>query len=81
MGGRVTSAAGVTISTNIPIMDKGLGVIGRDDGLSVLIGFNCCYFFWGHGFNPVQRAGIILGGQYDVSYDQQQTGRRGQRRV
>lgn len=26
-------------------MDKGLGVIGRDDGLSVLIGSNCCYFF------------------------------------
>jgi hypothetical protein len=34
-----------TISTNIPITDKGYGVIGRDDGLSVLIGSNCCYFF------------------------------------
>ncbi len=26
-------------------MDKGPGVIGRDDGLSVMIGSNCCYFF------------------------------------
>ena len=34
-----------TIWTNIPIMDKGYGVIGRDDGLSVMIGTNCCYFF------------------------------------
>ena len=33
------------ISTNIPVMDKGYGVIGRDDGLSVQIGSNCCYFF------------------------------------
>lgn len=34
-----------TISTNIPIMDKGYGVIARDDGLSVQIGSNCCFFF------------------------------------
>jgi hypothetical protein len=33
------------ISTNIPVADRGYGVIGRDDGLSVLIGSNCCYFF------------------------------------
>ena len=26
-------------------MDRGYGVIGRDDGLSVRIGSNCCYFF------------------------------------
>lgn len=34
-----------TISTNIPVMDKGTGVIGRDDGLSIMVGSNCCYFF------------------------------------
>jgi hypothetical protein len=33
------------IATDIPVMDKGYGVIARDDGLSVLIGSNCCYFF------------------------------------
>ncbi|SPE54211.1 hypothetical protein SBV1_1760018 [Verrucomicrobia bacterium] len=34
-----------TIFTNIPIMDKGYAVIGRDDGLSLLMGTNCCFFF------------------------------------
>jgi hypothetical protein len=34
-----------TIATDIPVMDKGYGVIARDDGLSILIGSNCCYFF------------------------------------
>jgi hypothetical protein len=34
-----------TIYTNIPLVDKGYGVIGRDDGLSVMIGSNCCFFF------------------------------------
>src|SRR5208282_97902 len=34
-----------TIYTNLPPVDLGYGVIGRDDGLSILIGTNCCFFF------------------------------------
>jgi hypothetical protein len=34
-----------TIYTNISVVDRGYGVIGRDDGLSIMIGSNCCFFF------------------------------------
>jgi hypothetical protein len=34
-----------TIYANIPAVDRGIGVIGRDDGLSILVGSNCCFFF------------------------------------
>ncbi len=33
------------IDAILPNVDRGYGVIGRDDGLSLLIGTNCCFFF------------------------------------